>query len=211
MRRFIGAVLGALAGLAFSTLGLIDTSQGLPAMSGGGNEATPIVIAVGLMIGALLGASVLWRFPIAIVGAIVGLAAGMWLRDNLGVGGVQPPWVFLLLFGLPAVGFASGYLIHLRRSTWARHPALAGALVGLAAAVVGHVTGSILWAAATDDPCEPTQLPNGGLLVPLCPESGPPSWVALSAILLGAAIGHFTRYKLSTRMGPSSEEVARTP
>lgn len=94
-------------------MGLIDT--GTDIQVGGGNEATSSVIAVGVVIGGLAGGIVLWRWPLAILGAIVGLAAGIWLRDNLVFAGVQAPWVFLLLFGLPAVGTAGGYLLHRRR------------------------------------------------------------------------------------------------
>lgn len=61
-------------------------------MGRGGNEATLAVIAVGVAIGVLVGATALWRFPFAMVGAMIGLATGTWLRDNLGSGGVQPPW-----------------------------------------------------------------------------------------------------------------------
>ncbi len=205
MKRVIAAALGALAGLAFSTLGLVDFSHGLPDMTGG-NDATPIVIAAGISIGALVGAAVLWRFPFAIVGAIVGLAAGMWLRDNLGLGGVQPPWVFLLLFGLPGLGLAGGYLVHLPLSTWTRYPAIAGALVGLATSVGSYAAGAFVWAAATNDPaCEPTPLPGGGVRVQFCPDTGVPFWVFLAALVLGAATGHITRNKLSSTNGPRTD------
>lgn len=113
MRRAIGTALGGFAGLAFTTFGLVDTSHGLHI--GGGNEATPTVIAIGVVVGALAGAAILWHWPTAILGATVGLAGGIWLRDNLAFGGVQPPWVFLLLFGLPAAGAAGGYLLHRSR------------------------------------------------------------------------------------------------
>ncbi|MDQ3619129.1 MAG: hypothetical protein M3391_03250, partial [Actinomycetota bacterium] len=86
MKRATGAMLGALAGLAFSTMGLIDTMDGFTIASAGGNDATPVVIAVGVAIGTLLGLIVMWRFPLAILGATVGLAAGMWLRDNATMG-----------------------------------------------------------------------------------------------------------------------------
>lgn len=199
MKRVIGTALGALTGLAFSTLGLIDFTEGLPVMSGGGNKATPLVVAIGVAIGALVGATVLSRFPFALVGMILGLTTAMWLRDNLGLGGVQPPWVFLLLFGLPAVGLAGGYLMHLPRSTWVRHTTVAGALVGLASGLLTYAAASILWAAATHDPaCDPTPLPGGGVRVPLCPDSGTPVWLPLLAILLGLAVALFTRNKLSS-------------
>lgn len=80
MKRAIAATLGALAGFAFTTMGLVDTSHGLTIS--GGNDATPMVIAVGVAVGALLGIILLWRFPFAILGAIMGLAAGIWLRDT---------------------------------------------------------------------------------------------------------------------------------
>lgn len=209
MRRAIGATLGALAGLAFSTMGLIDTAGEVPIASGGGNEATPLVIAVGVAIGALLGLTVLWRFPLAILGAIMGLVAGMWLRDNATLGSVQPPWVFFLLFGLPAVGIVGGYLLHLPRTTWARHSVAGGVLAGLVAATASYAAGSALWASATHDPrCDPVPLPDGGTRVLLCPDTGTPSWIALVAVLTGAAVGIFTRAKLDSNDGPAS--VPRT-
>lgn len=110
MRRVLGAALGAILGLAFSTSGLVDLSEGFTITTLGGNDATPTVTAVGTAIGALVGATMLWRYPLAIVGAIVGLAAGMWLRDNL-ISGSQAPRVFLLIFGLPLLGAAGGYLL----------------------------------------------------------------------------------------------------
>jgi hypothetical protein len=92
-------------------MGLIEVRDGFS--FGGGNENSTVVIVVGGVLGALIGAGILWRWPLAIVGLIVGLAAGMWLRDNLGspLPGVEPPWVFLL-FGLPAAAAASGYALH---------------------------------------------------------------------------------------------------
>ena len=93
MKRALGTLLGALAGLAFSTLGLTDMSNGFEFMRYGGNDATPTVIVLGIAVGALLGMTVLWRWPLAIVGLVLGLAVGMWMRDNVGHGGVQPPWV----------------------------------------------------------------------------------------------------------------------
>lgn len=198
MRRGIGGLLGAVAGLAFSTMGLIDTSHGFTINSLGGNEATPVVTAVGVAIGALLGATLLWRFPMAILGAIVGLAAGMWLRDNATLGTVQPPWVFLLLFGLPAVGIAAGYSLHLPRQTWARHSAVGGVFAGLAAATLSYAAAATVWASAAHDPsCDPVPLPDGGVRVPLCPEVSTPLWVAVVAALIGVAVGLFTRAKLA--------------
>lgn len=197
MRRAIGATLGALAGLAFSNMGLIDTSNGVTLNSLGGNDATPVVTAVGVLIGALLGGTVLWRYPLAILGAIVGLAAGMWLRDNATLGTVQPPWVFFLLFGLPALGIAAGCSLHLPRTTWARHSAVGAALAGVGAATVSYATGAALWAAATHDPrCDPRPLPGGGVRVLLCPDVSTPLWIALVAALLGVAAGRFTHAKL---------------
>ncbi len=197
MRRALGAALGAVAGLAFSTMGLIETSDGFTINWLGGNEATPMVTAVGVVIGAFVGGTVLWRFPLAIVGAIVGLAAGMWLRDNATLGTVQPPWVFLLLFGLPAVGMAGGYLLHLPRTTWARHSTVGAVLVGLGAATATYAATSMLWAAATHDPrCDPIPLPDGGVRVPLCPDIGTPLWISLVAAVVGVAVGIFTHAKL---------------
>lgn len=210
MRRVTGLLLGAFAGLAFSTLGLVDFTQGV-SLSGGGNDATPIVIAVGIAIGALVGATVLWRFPFAILGAIVGLAAGMWLRDNLGSGNVQPPWVFFLLFGLPAAGLGGGYLIHLPRSYWERHSAAGSALVGLAAAVLSFAVASFVWATATRDPaCEPAPLPGGGVRVLLCPDRGAPIWILLAVAILGVAVGLFTARKLNPTPAPGCDGTART-
>ena len=89
MRRILGALLGAIAGLGFSTMGLIETRGGFE--FGGGNEDTEVVIAAGILIGVALGSLVLWRYPLAIVGLIVGLAAGIWLRDNATTLTVQAP------------------------------------------------------------------------------------------------------------------------
>lgn len=197
MRRALGALLGAVAGFAFSNMGLIDTSNGFTINSLGGNGATPVVTAAGVAIGAVIGATLLWRFPLAILGSIVGLAAGIWLRDNAAMGYVQPPWVFLLLFGLPALGLAAGYSLHLPRETWARHPTVGGVLAGLAGATVSYAAASMLWVAATHDPsCDPVPLPGGGIWVPLCPAVTTPLWIALVAVLLGVAIGYFTHAKL---------------
>lgn len=102
--------MGAVTGVAFTTFGLVDTARGL--QIGGGNEATPAVIAVGVVTGAALGATVLRRWPGVFIGALLGLVAGIWLRDNIALGPVQPPWVFLLLFGLPIFGATVGYLLH---------------------------------------------------------------------------------------------------
>ncbi|MEA2434090.1 MAG: hypothetical protein QOG54_1547 [Actinomycetota bacterium] len=208
VKRAIGATLGAVAGLAFSTLGLIDTSAGLHIASDGGNDATPVIIVVGVAIGALLGLTVLWRFPIAILGAIVGLAAGMWLRDNASTGSVQPPWVFLLLFGLPAVGAGAGYLLHLPRATWARHAAEGAAFAGFAGATVAYVATFFIWATATHDPrCDPIPQPDGSVLVRLCPNTGTPVWIGVVAALLGVVVGLFTRAKLNSTSTPLSGGV----
>lgn len=210
MKRVVGAALGALTGLAFSTMGLVDTSQGLT-WSGGGNEATSLVIAVGVTIGALLGGIVFWRFPFAILGAIVGLATGIWLRDNLTLGSVQPPWVFLLLFGLPAIGIVAGYSLHLPRATWMRYPVAAGALLGLAAAAASYAAASTLWATATHDPaCDPISQPDGSVAVRLCPETGQPLWIALLAALLGVAVGMAAHRRLDFATAPPFRSEPRT-
>jgi hypothetical protein len=183
MKRVVGGILGAVAGLGFSTMGLIEVRDGFDL--GGGNENTSTVIGIGAVLGALIGAGVLWRWPLAIVGLIVGLAAGIWLRDNLGrpLPGVQPPWVFLLLFGLPALGAAGGYLMHLPRATWARHASAGASFLGLASAAVIYLVASTLWTTLTRDPaCEPRPQPGGGLLVPLCSEPATPLWIAAVAV-----------------------------
>lgn len=108
MGRVGGAVAGAVAGALFTTMGLIDLGAELDLH--GGNDATPWVIATGVAVGAVLGATVLRQWTAATVGMTVGLVAGIWLRDNSGGGPVQPPWVFVLLFGLPLVGAAAGFL-----------------------------------------------------------------------------------------------------
>lgn len=211
MRRAVGAVLGALAGLAFSTMGLVDTTGEVPIASGGGNEATPLVIAAGVAIGALLGLIVLWRFPFAIVGAIVGLAAGMWLRDNTGFPSVQAPWVFLLLFGLPTVGAIGGYALHLPRTTWARYSTAGAVFAGLTAATATYAVGAVVWASTTHDPsCDPVPLPDGGFRILLCPDPGTPIWIAVGAALVGVAAGMFTRAKLDPSDGFGSDAVEGT-
>ena len=208
MERVVGAALGAVAGLAFSTMGLVDMRDGLTISSLGGNEATPVVIAVGVAIGALIGSTVLWRFPLAMLGAIIGLAAGMWLRDNAGFPSVQAPWVFLLLFGLPAVGAAGGYALHLPRSRWERRPTLGAVLVGLAAATLSYAVGAGVWASATHDPrCDPTPLPDGGFQVLLCPDPGTPIWIGIVAAVIGASAGIVVHAKLASSETPGSEVV----
>ena len=114
MERARSGILGALAGILFTTMGLIDTRSGLEVS--GGNEATPAVVVVGAVVGVLLGATVLRRFPVLLAGLVLGLALGIWLRDNAGPTPVQPPWVFVLLFGLPVAGAVGGYLWHRRRA-----------------------------------------------------------------------------------------------
>lgn len=198
MKRAVGATLGALLGLAFSTSGLVDLSDGLTVSLHSGNDATPVVTAVGTAIGALVGVTVLWRFPLAILGTIVGLAAGMWLRDNQ-ISGSQAPRVFLLIFGLPAIGAAGGYLLHLPRTTWARNAAAGAALMGFVVATVSYVVGSTIWASATHDPrCDPIPQPDGSVFVRLCPDTDPPLWIGLAAALAGIAVGMFTHGKLNS-------------
>lgn len=99
-----------MTGVLFTTMGLIDTRLGLEVS--GGNEATPVVILCGAVVGALLGATVLARWPLLLAGLLLGLASAIWLRDNAATPPVQPPWVFVLLFGLPLAGAATGYLWH---------------------------------------------------------------------------------------------------
>lgn len=118
MERVVGGILGAVTGLAFTTLGLVNARGAGLRFEGGGNENTVAVIIAGVVIGALIGAVALRRRPFVIVGLLVGLAIGIWLRDNLDQPNVQPPWVFLLLFGLPLLGAFVGYYIH-RRSSYA--------------------------------------------------------------------------------------------
>jgi hypothetical protein len=113
MRRALGAVLGAFAGFGFTTLGLRDAFRFFSVE--GGNEATATVILVGVVIGTVTGATLLWRWPLALVGLSLGLEIGMWLRDNGGRGPAQAPWVFLLLFGFPLLGTACGYAVHRAR------------------------------------------------------------------------------------------------
>ncbi len=121
MQRLVGAILGGIAGLGFTTMGLIETSSGIDIS--GGNEATGTVIAIGVVVGVAIGGMVLWRWPIVIGGLIVGLALGIWLRDNADVSPVQPPVVFLLLFGLPLMGAACGYLLDRSRDGRASYDA----------------------------------------------------------------------------------------
>lgn len=206
MKRVIGAMLGALFGLAFSTSGLIDLSDGFTITRLGGNEATSMVTAVGTAIGALLGATVLWRFPLAIIGAILGLAAGMWLRDNQ-ISGSQAPRVFLLIFGLPAIAAAGGYLLHLPRTTWARHATTAGVLAGLGTAVVSYAAALSFWTTAIrDTSCDARDLGTGKVLIPLCSAPTAPFWVILVPALFGVAIGVFIRAKLNSAdaLGPDA-------
>ena len=211
MRRALGAVLGALAGLAFSTMGLIDTSNGFIVDSLAGNEATPVVIAVGVAIGAVVGLTVLWRFPLAILGAIIGLVAGMWLRDHASLTYVQPPWVFFLLFGLPGIGAAGGYLLHLPRTTWARHPTEGAAVISLAAATVGYIAASFIWTSVTHDPsCDPIPQPDGSVIFQLCADSGSPLWIGVMATLLGVLAGSVTYKKLNQSNASGSEVDAST-
>ncbi|MDQ3620104.1 MAG: hypothetical protein M3391_08255 [Actinomycetota bacterium] len=211
MNRAIGAALGALAGLAFSTMGLVDASNGFKIITLGGNDATPIVTAVGVAIGALLGITVLWRYPLAILGTIVGLAAGIFLRDNATMGSVQPPWVFFLLFGLPAVGAAAGSLLHKPRATWARYSTAGVALTGLAVATVSYTVGSVLWASATHDPrCDPIPQPDGSVFVQLCADTSTPLWIGLVVAVMGVAAGMFTHVKLTAPDAPSSDVSPET-
>ena len=206
MKRVLGAALGAVAGLAFSTMGLVEFNDGLRIISLGGNNATPMVTAAGVAIGALVGATVLWRYPIAIVGATVGLTAGMWLRDNASLGGVQPPWVFFLLFGLPLLGAVAGYLLHLPRTTWLRHPARAASLIGVATTTVVYVAASMIWSSATHDPsCDPIPQPSGSVSVRLCPQTGTPLWIGFAAALLGVAASALTRARLDSPEDPDAE------
>ena len=116
MQKLLSALLGAVAGAAFTTMGLIETGDGFELNVGYGNDATGTIIVVGVVVGALLGATLLARWPAAIAGLTIGLLIGIWIRDNSGTGDVQPPGVFLLLFGLPLIGAWGGYLFHKARS-----------------------------------------------------------------------------------------------
>jgi hypothetical protein len=110
MKRLRGAALATVLGAGFASMGLLDTSGGTLRI-GGGNEATFFVLVAGAAIGAVVGATFLRDRPIALMGAIVGLAAGIWLRDNMTMSYVQPPAVFFLLFGLPILGGTVGFFI----------------------------------------------------------------------------------------------------
>lgn len=96
-----------MLGSGFATMGLLDTHAG-ELRIGEGNEATVPTLVAGAVMGAALGATILRNWPLSIIGAILGLISGIWLRDNLTWSYVQPPWVFLLILGLPALGGAIG-------------------------------------------------------------------------------------------------------
>lgn len=113
MQRAVGALLGAVLGLGFGTMGLIYTRNGFDIS--GATENSVFTAAVVVAIGAVIGAVLLNERPWALVGAIAGLALAIWLRDNADdFGTVQAPKVFLLLFGLPLLGGYLGWIAHRR-------------------------------------------------------------------------------------------------
>ena len=113
MKRAAGTPLGAVLGLGFGTMGLVNTRNGFDICCSSENsvETAAVVVAMGAIVGGVL----LKDRPLTLFGAIVGLALAIWLRDNADdFGTVQAPKVFLLLFGLPLLGAVIGWVTHER-------------------------------------------------------------------------------------------------
>lgn len=130
--RFLSVVFGGLAGALMSSFGLIDTSGGELALSGG-NEWTPVVIGIGIIAGPfLLSLDPIRRRLSVPVGAVMGLIFAIVSRDQIQlgpIGGFDP--VPLSEFA-PYDPPSDGLIIVLM---------LASPLIG---AVIGHGVGGVL-------------------------------------------------------------------
>ncbi len=89
--KMIGRMLvGASAGLLFSTFGLIDTTTGLELS--GGNEWTLAIAVFGMCLGAFCMAAVepFYRRIGSVIGAVSGLLIGILVRDGAATGAHVP-------------------------------------------------------------------------------------------------------------------------
>ena len=103
-----GVLLGAAIGALCTSFGLIDTSLGQIAVYGG-NEWTPFVTGLGTLIGATVGATPFFRHHIfSFVLTALGLILAIAFRDRYLL---QPPAVFLDLFGIPLIGTLLGVFL----------------------------------------------------------------------------------------------------
>ena len=101
----LAILLGAATGALFTSFGLIEFHPRL--YFGGGNEWTPLVTGGGATIGAALGASAWFRKHwTTVLGAALGMLVAILIRDEYML---QPPVVFLDLFGLPLFAAGVGY------------------------------------------------------------------------------------------------------
>jgi hypothetical protein len=128
-----GILLGAAIGTLFTSFGNVDTSLGQIAF-GGGNEWTPLVTGIGTVIGATVGATPFFRHHIfSFLLSGLGLIMAIAIRDRYLL---QPPLVFLNIFGIPLLGALLGVFFDRWRSR-DKTPAVV-ALVGLTfVAVIG--------------------------------------------------------------------------
>jgi hypothetical protein len=130
--KLAGILAGAAFGALFTSFGLIDTTLGGMTIAGG-NEWTPLVSGGGAVIGAVLGATAFFRrYAIAFVLAGVGMVLAILVRDEWAL---QPPLVFVDLFGIPAVGALIGWGLDtlrrrgLPRASWVAAMVIVPALV----------------------------------------------------------------------------------
>jgi len=139
-----GVLLGAAIGALCTSFGLIDTSLGQIAVYGG-NEWTPLVAGLGTLIGATVGATPFFRHHIfSFVLTALGLILAIAFRDRYLL---QPPLVFLNIFGIPLLGALLGVFFDRWRSR-DKTPAVV-ALVGLTFVVV---IGATSFAVARSNP-----------------------------------------------------------
>ena len=138
MRIAAGILLGAALGALATSFGLIDTTLSWVSFSGG-NEWTPVVTGVGVVAGAVVGSTEFFRrhaFSFVLFGPALMLAIA--LRDHYGL---QPPIVFLALFGLPLLGAAAGIPL----DKWRRHSDPAPVAVVLVGGTIVALMAGMTW------------------------------------------------------------------
>lgn len=148
MQKVLGIIGGLVLGALCASFGLIETGFADVRFTTG-NEWTPIVSAAGALAGGVLGSTAFFRshvFSFLLAG--LGLLTAIVIRDRYRL---QPPAVFLDLFGFPFLGAAIGSRIDAWRARTGPRPSvvvLAGCAAVLGVAVIAvtvrgsEVTGS---------------------------------------------------------------------
>lgn len=139
--RFLLIVFGGLTGALMTSFGLVDTSGGELAV-GGGNEWTPVVTGIGIILGAFLLSRDLMRRHLSIpLGAVVGLTLAIVFRDQIQLGPIggfhpvplsefapyDPPsdgLIIALMLASPFIGAVIGHGVGaIVRHAWMSYPA----------------------------------------------------------------------------------------